>query len=101
IRPGLISKLFPYTTLFRSGNVGLILGVVLLINAINVNETFYTTDWPMKILASFLLFIFLWFDEDISRIEGIVFLIIQVVFIIYRSEEHTSELQSRENLVCR
>lgn len=65
------------------GNVGLILGVVLLINSIHVSNTFYTTDWPIKILASFLLFVFLLFDKDISRLEGGAFVIILIIFIIY------------------
>lgn len=29
-------------------NIGLVLGVVLLINAINVDASFYSTDWPIK-----------------------------------------------------
>lgn len=65
------------------GNIGLVLGVVLLINAINVDKSFYSIDWPMKILSSFLLFVFLWFNKDISRIEGIIFLIILVVFLVF------------------
>ena len=65
------------------GNIGLILGVVLLINSIHVSNTFYTTDWPIKILASFLLFVFLLFDKDISRLEGGAFVIILIIFIIY------------------
>lgn len=65
------------------GNIGLVLGVVLLINAINVDKSFYSIDWPMKILASFLLFVFLWFNKDISRTEGIVFLIILVIFLVF------------------
>lgn len=65
------------------GNIGLVLGVVLLINAINVEKSFYSIDWPMKILSSFLLFVFLWFNKDISRIEGIIFLIILVFFLVF------------------
>ena len=34
------------------GNVGLILGIVLLINSIKVSPTFYTLDWPVKIIVS-------------------------------------------------
>src|SRR5690554_5376173 len=65
------------------GNIGLVLGIVLLINAINVDKSFYSIDWPMKILSSFLLFVFLWFNKDISRIEGIIFLIILVFFLVF------------------
>lgn len=65
------------------GNVGLILGTVLLINSIKVSPTFYTLDWPVKIIVSFLLAFFLWFDNSISRIEGFVFLILFILFLIY------------------
>ena len=40
------------------GNIGLVLGVVLLINAIQVEKSFYVTDWPTKMIASILLFVF-------------------------------------------
>lgn len=65
------------------GNVGLILGVVLLINSIHVNKSFYTIDWPFKIIVSFLLFLFLLIGENLSRIEGIIMLTLYVLFIIY------------------
>lgn len=65
------------------GNVGLVLGIVLLINAIQVESNFYITDWPMKMFASILLFFFLILDGKLSRTEGIIFVIILIVFIIY------------------
>src|SRR5690606_40966870 len=37
-------------------------------------------------------------DLDVSRLRKILF---DVECVVPRSEEHTSELQSRENLVCR
>jgi len=64
-------------------NIGLVLGAVLLINAVNVERSFYITDWPMKILASFLLFGFLVLNKGISRVEGVVFLLLLVVFVVY------------------
>jgi cation:H+ antiporter len=65
------------------GNVGLVLGVVLLINAIQVESNFYKTDWPMKMFASVLLFFFLILDGKLSRTEGIIFVIILTAFIVY------------------
>jgi cation:H+ antiporter len=78
-------------------NVGLVLGAVLLINAVNVERSFYITDWPMKILASFLLFGFLVFNKDISRGEGIFFLLLLVIFVVYiikKNKQITTELPS-------
>jgi cation:H+ antiporter len=78
-------------------NIGLVLGAVLLINAVNVERSFYITDWPMKILASFLLFGFLLFNKDISRSEGVIFLLILIFFIVYiikKNKQIITELPS-------
>src|SRR5437660_9699941 len=66
------STLFPYTTLFRS-----------------LYRDFY---WPYGPLSAD---IFGW----TMRIFGVRFAVAQAV--VDRSEEHTSELQSRGHLVCR
>jgi cation:H+ antiporter len=65
------------------GNIGLVLGVVLLINAIQVETNFYKTDWPMKMIASVLLFFFLILDGKLSRTEGIIFVILLTAFVIH------------------
>lgn len=36
------------------GNIGLVLGVVLLITSLQVEPTFYNTDWPMMMMASLI-----------------------------------------------
>src|SRR5690606_40942972 len=41
------------------------------------------------------------FFKQILTVVGGIFLVFQVFIVGDRSEEHTSELQSRENLVCR
>ena len=65
------------------GNIGLVLGVVLLINAIQVDKSFFATDWPTKMIASTLLFVFLIIDGELSRIEGFIFIILLIIFLIY------------------
>src|SRR5699024_12818208 len=67
------STLFPYTTLFRSSDEGVFRAVVPKIDAVN------TVGCGDSMIAGFAV--------GIS--EGL------------RSEEHTSELQSRFDLVCR
>src|SRR3712207_7726216 len=87
------STLFPYTTLFRSLEAG----------TVNVNEAFIaawgSVDAPMGGMK----------DSGLGRrhgAEGIrkytesQTVAVQRVMSI-RSEEHTSELQSRQYLVCR
>src|SRR3989442_12004609 len=66
------STLFPYTTLFRSASV---IGAIVL-------QTYYSTNPHQLAIGSMFIVVF-------CGIIGI------------RSEEHTSELQSRPHLVCR
>src|SRR2546422_7001387 len=77
------STLFPYTTLFRS----LISNIKAEIHRLNgMIENFLTVGKPLALNKS---------DVDL------VALIREVVSLAHRSEEHTSELQSRLHLVCR
>src|SRR2546427_3796255 len=72
------STLFPYTTLFRSNGVA---HVILRVNNIPECVAFYDQLMP-----------FLGLRTVAVRSDD---------FVYYRSEEHTSELQSQSNLVCR
>src|SRR5690606_39721246 len=92
------SILFPYTTLFRSS-----LQYVLMLNVFG--EDFH---WNYFLYVSIIYF---WSTLIPSFIWGKLFIRETVALVILsavipntniiRSEEHTSELQSRENLVCR
>src|SRR3712207_8956360 len=68
------STLFPYTTLFRSGDAG-----ELLLFRFRIEHLHFVHG----------------FGVDVLRSHG------RVVTEKFRSEEHTSELQSRQYLVCR
>src|SRR5437660_9575752 len=82
-----ISTLFPYTTLFRSlknfTNVEVLPSRILLLNGKDetIGQKFITHQWS----------------------KSLPFLHVPQVTILPfgRSEEHTSELQSRGHLVCR
>src|SRR2546430_12471542 len=69
------STLFPYTTLFRSPEAPRV-------------------TWPKTITGQIL-------DANRSPLEGASVVIGGVEHLTNRSEEHTSELQSQSNLVCR
>src|SRR3712207_8803620 len=87
------STLFPYTTLFRSELVGVLLEV-------GVAEVAERVGGPADAL-----------HDDVVVLGGVVVraalafvtgdLVGEVVEGPRRSEEHTSELQSRQYLVCR
>src|SRR3712207_8725771 len=85
------STLFPYTTLFRSYLVA-ILGDSA-ITQISLKWPWWTAVPVAIVLAT----IFGTVSGALSvRTEGIY-----TIMITLRSEEHTSELQSRQYLVCR
>ncbi len=64
-------------------NLGLVLAVILLLGSIEVRRSFYTTDWPMMMLASLIFFVFIFFDGKLVRYEGIIMVVSLFLFLIY------------------
>lgn len=64
-------------------NIGLILGIVMIINAMKVDESFFKTDWPAMMISSILLFAVLKYDGEINRIEGGILFFLLICFVIY------------------
>src|SRR5690606_41696666 len=79
------STLFPYTTLFRSG---------VFVNTYGTSKVPFTDGEIAKKIQEL-------FDLRPYHIEQNLKLRFPIYSETARSEEHTSELQSRENLVCR
>src|SRR5207302_10791525 len=89
------SPLFPYTTLFRSA-----------VPAFGTNGPLWSLAFEFWFYALYPLLLLLSVRFGTRRTMGIVLAVSVVGFLghhpfPWRSEEHTSELQSRENLVCR
>lgn len=64
-------------------NLGLVLGITLLLGSMHVQKSFYKTDWPVMMIASALLYFFLFGDNVITRNEGIVLFSFLVIFLVY------------------
>jgi cation:H+ antiporter len=64
-------------------NLGLVLAVTVLLGSIEVRKSFYTTDWPVMMLASLLFVGFIYFDGTLEKYEGILMLIMLFAFLIY------------------
>src|SRR3712207_6923947 len=77
------STLFPYTTLFRSGDPG---------PSPYPHEALFEPGLAVLALAALGLAL---------RPRAALPLLLGVALVAWRSEEHTSELQSRQYLVCR
>src|SRR3712207_8494006 len=80
------STLFPYTTLFRSHPTG-----ELLSNANSDVEAAWAPIAPLPMAVGTLA----------MMVVAVVQMVLTDVVLALRSEEHTSELQSRPYLVCR
>src|SRR3712207_7360017 len=81
------STLFPYTTLFRSVEMAIIAGQAARGTTSHFNVGTPLDEFLFARMRDFIIAVFL------------VNLLVAVVLL--RSEEHTSELQSRQYLVCR
>jgi cation:H+ antiporter len=64
-------------------NIGLILGLVAIIQPMQVNENFIKKDWIQLIGVSLILYFVLFTNGDINRIEGTLMVICLVALIIY------------------
>ncbi|MBL7472120.1 calcium/sodium antiporter [Robertkochia sediminum] len=64
-------------------NLGLVLAITLLLGAMEVERSFYKTDWPVMMIASLMLYFFVALDGVLERYEGVIMFAFLVVFLIY------------------
>ncbi|CAM4352339.1 calcium/sodium antiporter [Zobellia nedashkovskayae] len=80
-------------------NLGLVLGITILMGSIDVRRTFYTTDWPVMMAASLLFFGFIYFDGVLQQYEGIIMVVVLFLFLVYllRFQKQAVEDESPED----
>ena len=64
-------------------NLGLVLGITLLVSKIDIQKSFYKTDWPIMMLATLLLAFFVFNDSVVTHVEGIILFSCLFLFLIY------------------
>ena len=64
-------------------NIGLVLGIITIIYPITLQQRFYTSDFPILMLSTFLFYLLLITGNKISRSEGIVLLVLISLILIY------------------
>ncbi|MFK5958614.1 MAG: calcium/sodium antiporter [Lutibacter sp.] len=64
-------------------NLGLVLGITILISTISVEKSFYKINWPIMMISSILLYVFIAFDGILQRYEGIILFSFLIVFLVY------------------
>ena len=64
-------------------NLGLVLAITILLGPIDVRKSFYTTDWPVMMVASLLFVAFIYFDGVLEHYEGIILVVFLFLFLVY------------------
>lgn len=64
-------------------NLGLVLAITIILGSIDVRKSFYTTDWPVMMLASLLFFGFIYYDGELQQYEGIIMVATLFAFLVY------------------
>ena len=64
-------------------NLGLVLAITIILGPIEVRKDFYTTNWPVMMLASLIFFVFIYFDGRLQQSEGITMVVVLFLFLVY------------------
>lgn len=64
-------------------NIGLVLGITAFCTSIEVDKSFYSFNWPVLVIFSFLIYYFLQNDQQLTSLEGWILLIALVVFMFF------------------
>ena len=76
-------------------NMLAVIGITAILYKIDIGENVLKQDLPLLLISSILLALFIYTGNIISRIEGIIFLIIviaYVLFLINRSKKESSDM---------
>ncbi|RBW62309.1 calcium/sodium antiporter [Tenacibaculum sp. E3R01] len=64
-------------------NIALVLAITIILSPIDVQKSFYKTDWPVMMFASLLLYVFIVNDKTIQTYEGVILFITLIAFLVY------------------
>ena len=64
-------------------NLGLVLGIVVIIYPVTIKRRFYYTDFPLLILSTAVFYLFIASNSEISRTEGIIMLVLILLILFY------------------
>ncbi|HZW62093.1 MAG TPA: calcium/sodium antiporter [Flavobacteriaceae bacterium] len=63
-------------------NIGLVLGITALISPLAISKDFYVLNWPVMMLVSVMLYLFLSTENELSRMEGVAMVVSLVIFLV-------------------
>jgi len=62
-------------------NIGLVLGLTAIISSMETDSDFLKFNWPVMMILTGMMYLFLYTGENISRLEGGALLLVIVVFL--------------------
>ena len=75
-------------------NLGLVLGLTILLSPIKISKNIYKIDWPIMMFSALYFFVIV-LDGSISFFEGIIlvcFLIISIIYLIKHQEQSEEDM---------
>ncbi len=77
-------------------NIGLVLGIIAMVGSIVVDKSFYKMNWPVMMLFSLVLYYFLWNDNRLSTLEGLVLFLGIILFLVILIKKSKSATVAEE-----
>lgn len=78
-------------------NIGLVMGLTALISPIFIDRDFYKLNWPVMMLFSVLLYIFLSNGNVLTLYEGIILLVLLAVYLVVLVRRSRKQVIAAEN----
>ena len=78
-------------------NLGLVLGIVIIIYPITIKRRFYYTDFPLLIFSTAVFYLFIASNSEISRTEGIIMLVLILLILFYLFYYQKPDTSSLDN----
>lgn len=73
-------------------NIALILAVVLLFSKISLNKFFFQKDYVILLFSTFLFYLLSFYDHNLSSIDGIIFILILIIYVAYLIKSARSDI---------
>ncbi len=78
-------------------NLGLVLGIVVIIYPVTIKRRFYYTDFPLLIFSTAVFYLFIASYSEISRTEGIIMLVLILLILFYLFYYQKPDTSSLDN----
>ncbi len=64
-------------------NIGMVLGLTAIITPLTISRDFYMINWPVMMLFSLIVWLFLHTSDELEKWEGFVLLVLLIIFLYW------------------